>query len=168
MKRLRDFDILENCKKEGECPQLDTIVEQIEMTQGDVSEEVLKHIHTCPQCNDYFSFWKKTEGLFQWYATEKGKEGISEWEQQISIQKIKQEIKKNKKQKKIILWSLLSVTAAALLLMLAMFYFVPSTQAPSVQAIEQPSQNELPTSTYSGSSIPYDTAPEKKIPDKDM
>lgn len=167
MKKLIEFDTIKNQEKE-ECPQFDSIVEQIEMTKGNVSEEILKHIHTCHQCNDYFSFWKKTEGLFQWHADERGKGEISEWERQISIQKIKQAINKSRKQKRIILWSLLSITAAALLIVLAMLYFVPSTQAPSVQAIEQPSQNELPTSTYSGSSIPYDTTPEKKIPDKDM
>ncbi|HOV34143.1 MAG TPA: hypothetical protein PLX23_12360 [Candidatus Hydrogenedens sp.] len=167
MKKI-DFDTLKNHRKTEECPQFDSIVEQIEITQGNVSEEVLKHIQDCPQCNDYFLFWKKTEGLFQWYATEKGKSEISEWERQISIQKIKQTINRSRRQKKAILWGLLSVTAVALLLVIAMLYFVPSTQAPSVQAIEQPSQKELPSSTYSGSSIPYDTTPEKKTPDKDM
>ncbi|MGC8845758.1 MAG: hypothetical protein ACP5QY_07895, partial [Candidatus Hydrogenedens sp.] len=164
----RILELFEDNKNLINCPHFETIVEQIELSQGKPTQEVLAHIQKCTECSNYFSFWQEMEQVISWNNSQMGKAIISEWEQQQSIQKIKQSIKKKQYQKKLLIWSALSIAAGILFLILALFYFIPATQPPSVQAIEQPASTQLPVSGYSGNSIPYDTAPEIRTPDKDL
>lgn len=168
MKNIYKFELLENTQRSIRCPQFETVVEQIEITEGNPPHEILKHIQECPDCNDYFNFWRGLEQVVHWHTPTKEKEMLSEWEKQQSIHKIQQAIRKKQQQRKMLLWSALSVAVSLLFLILAVFYFIPATQTPSVQAIEQPSAIEHPSTGYSGSSIPYDTTPKNKIPNKDM
>lgn len=168
MKDTKILRLFEDNKNFINCPQFEAVAEQIESSQGKLKQEVLAHIQECPDCSDYFAFWQEMEQIISWHNSQTGKAIITEWEQAQSIQKIKQRIKKEQHQKKLLLWSALSIAAGILFLMLALFYFIPATQAPSVQAIEQPAPNQLPSSDYSGNSIPYNTTPETRTPDKDM
>ncbi|GEM_PF-1168327 len=168
MKNIRVLEPFGDKRKQIVCPQFEEITEQIELSQGKPTHELLEHIQRCSHCNEYFSFWQEIEKVINWHKSQTGREMISEWEQQIAIQKIKQTLKKEQQHKKILLWSAISIAAGILFLMLALFYFIPATQAPSVQAIEQPSSVQIPSPDYSGESIPYNTTPEPRIPDKDM
>lgn len=168
MKDIKILGLFEDNKRLINCPQFETVAEQIELSQGKPTQEVLAHIQKCSDCNDYFSFWQEMEQVIAWHNSQTGKEMITEWEQVQSIHKIKQRIKKEQHQKKLLLWSVLSIAAGILFLMLALFYFIPATQAPSVQAVEQPAPTQLPSSGYSGNSIPYNTAPAIRTLDKDM
>lgn len=167
MNKIKVLELYEDNKELIKCPQFEIVVEQIELSDGNPSKEVQAHIQKCPECSNYFIFWQEMEQIIQWHTSETGKEIISEWEREQSIYKIKQSIRKEKQRKKILLWSALSIAAGILFLMLAIFYFIPATQAPSVQAVEQPSA-QTPASDYSGSSIPYNTTPETRVLDKDM
>jgi len=168
MKEIRILELFEDNKKLINCPQFETVAEQIELSQGKPPQEILVHIQECSDCSNYFSFWQEMEQVISWHNSQTGKAMITEWEQAQSIQKIKQRIRKEQHRKKLLLWSALSIAAGILFLMLALFYFIPATQAPSVQAIEQPAPTLIPSSDYSGNSIPYNTEPETRIPDKDM
>lgn len=168
MKDIKILELFEGNKKLINCPQFEIIAEQIELSQGKPTQEVFAHIQECSVCSDYFSFWQEMEQVISWHHSQTGKAIITEWEQVQSFQKIKQRIKKEQHQKKLLLWSALSIAAGILFLILALFYFIPATQAPSVQAIEQPSPTQHPSSDYSGNSIPYNTTPEIRTPDKDM
>lgn len=168
MKNIKIFELFEDRKDSITCPQFESIVEQIELTEGKPSPEVKAHIQECSECSDYYTFWQEMERIIHWHTSDTGKEIISEWEQQKSIHRIQQSVRKEQQRRKILLWSALSVAVVILFLMLAIFYFIPATQAPSVQAIEQPSSVQSPPTDYSGSSIPYNTAPETKVPDKDI
>lgn len=167
MDKIKIFELYEDNKDLINCPQFEDVVEQIELSEGKPSQEIKAHIQECPECSDYFAFWQEMAQIIQWHTSETGKEIISEWEREQSIHKIQQSIRKEKQRKKILLWSALSIAAGILFLMLAIFYFIPATHAPSVQAVEQPSA-QTPSSDYSGSSIPYNTTPETRTLDKDM
>ncbi|HOK09324.1 MAG TPA: hypothetical protein PLT82_05690 [Candidatus Hydrogenedens sp.] len=152
----------------NQCPLFESVCEHIETNGGNISEEIATHIKSCPSCREYYEFWQEFELFIEASPKETDEDVISEWEKQISIQKVRHQIHHRAKQKKIIVWGLLTAVAGIVFLILALFYFIPSTQAPSVQAIEQPSIIEKPSSDYSGNSIPYNTTPEKRLPDKDM
>jgi len=165
MNKIKKLELYEDNKVN--CPQFENVVEQIELSGGKPSQEIKEHIQECRECRDYFIFWQELEQIIQWHTSETGKEIISEWERQQSIHKIQQTIRKEQQRKKMFLWSALSIAVGILFLMLAIFYFIPATQAPSVQAVEQPS-SQTPSPDYSGSSIPYNTTPEIRELDKDL
>ncbi len=164
----KNFKLFPNNDNTITCPEFEKIAEQIELSEGKPAEEILEHIQKCPDCREYFSFWQDIENVIQQYHSQPKKETISEWERQKSIHHIKQSIQKDRQRKKVLLWSVLSIAAGIVFLMLAIFYLIPDSQPPSVQAVEQNITPPPTTIEHTEGATSHTITPVRKIPDKDM
>lgn len=165
MKIFRNF-LNNNENSKTPCSQWENVVETMEQTHGELSGDLSEHIQRCPQCKEYYDFWWKLEECIQYQHNPTSRNiEITDWESRIAIQKIGYRIAQRKRQRKMLIWGLISVTALILLALAVFLYTVPSPQSGSVHAVE-PGQTYPHDSKESAFSIPI--SPEPQVVDKDM